>query len=188
MKRYVAVALGLFLGSLALGPVVLAQEDDGGWPREIEAGGHRVIMYQPQLEAFTGDEIKGRAAVSVTLAGKTEPVFGTVWIKARAMTDRDTREVTLEAVEVPQVRFPNAGPEQGEQLAALLEKEIPTWDLTLSLDRLLAALELVEAEQDTAGGFNNAPPRILFAEVPPSSFRSTASRCCGRSTRPLSRA
>ena len=51
------------------------------------------------------------AAVSVTLPGKSEPIFGTVWIRARAMTDRDSREVTLAAVEVPQVRFPTADPE-----------------------------------------------------------------------------
>ena len=60
MKRTVAVLLGLLLASAATGTVSVAQEDEGGWPREIEAGGHRIPIYQPQLETFTGDTLKGR--------------------------------------------------------------------------------------------------------------------------------
>ncbi len=166
MKRTLAGVVGLLLASAALTPPSLAQEEEGDWPREIETGGHRVIIYQPQLETFTGDAIRGRAAVSVTLAGEAEPVFGTVWIKARTLTDRDEREVTLESVTVPQVRFPDAKPEHEKQLAALLEREIPTWDVAISLDRLLASLELADRERVAAGGFNNDPPKIVILDTP----------------------
>ena len=166
MKRTLVVMLGLVLASTAAGPAALAQDDAPGWPREVEANGHLVIMYQPQLETFDGSALKARAAVSVTPAGKTEPTFGTVWIKARTLTDRDERRVTMTAVEVPQVRFPDADPEHEKQLATLFEREIPTWDLSLSLDRLLAALELADRERVAAEGFNNDPPRIVVLDTP----------------------
>jgi hypothetical protein len=47
MKRTVAVLLGLLLASAATGTVSLAQEEEGGWPRQVDANGHRVIIHQP---------------------------------------------------------------------------------------------------------------------------------------------
>jgi hypothetical protein len=166
MKRTLVTVAGLLLASLAAGPGAVAQEADQGWPREIEAGGHRIIMYQPQLEGFDGNHLKARAAVSVTPSGKTEPTFGTVWIKARTLTDRDDRVVTLADVDIPQVRFPDAEPEQEKQLAALFEREIPTWSLAMSLDRLLTMLDLAERERVASEGFNNDPPTIVVVDTP----------------------
>jgi hypothetical protein len=44
-------------------------------------------MYQPQPDNFTDNVLEGRAAVSVTLTGASEPVYGAVWFKARLETD-----------------------------------------------------------------------------------------------------
>ena len=43
---------------------------------------------------------------------------------------------------------------------------MPTWDLSMSLDRLLAALELADRERVAADGFNNDPPRIIILDTP----------------------
>ena len=165
-KRTVAVGLGLVLASAAFAPVAQAQDEESGWPREVQANGHRVIIYQPQLETFDGSRLKARAAVSITPAGKTEPTFGTVWVHARTLTDRDDRQVTLTSVEVPRVRFPDATPEHEKQLSTLLERQIPTWELSMSLDRLLAALELADRERVAAEGFNTDPPKIVIVDTP----------------------
>ena len=61
------------------------------WPREIDTPEAKIVMYQPQLESFEGNRLTGRAAVAVTPRGRTEPVFGAVWIDARVSTDRDNR-------------------------------------------------------------------------------------------------
>ena len=51
-----------------------------------------------------------------------------------------TRPLLVEVQDRIEGRFPDADPEHEKLFAALLEREIPTWDLSLSLDRLLAAL------------------------------------------------
>jgi hypothetical protein len=119
------------LAVLSLRPPVAAAQEEKDWPRQIDAPSATVIIYQPQPESFKGNDLKGRAAVSVTGKGKTEPVFGAIWFTARVETDRDTRMVSVLEVKVDHVRFPESTPEQEKQLAALLESEIPKWSLSL---------------------------------------------------------
>jgi hypothetical protein len=146
------------------GGAVYAVEED--WPREIIVPEGEIVIYQPQLETFKGDKLTARAAVSVTRKGETEPVFGAVWFDARVQTDRDTRIVTPLEVKVSDARFPNAPPEKVDKLKALLEKEIPKWELQISLDRLLTMLELVEKEKIASEDLNTNPPKIIFVTHP----------------------
>jgi hypothetical protein len=143
-----------------------AKAQDVGWPREIDASKAKVVIYQPQLETFDGVRLKARAAVSVVRKDNPEPVFGAVWFDCRVITDRDTRMVNIVEVKVPKVKFAAATPEQEQKLSRFLEQEIPKWDLTLSQDRLLAALEAAEKEQATAEKLKSIPPKIIFAQEP----------------------
>lgn len=156
------------IGMLALPWVALpslAQADEG-WPRTIETERGAVTLYQPQAEGFDGSVLEARAAVSVTPAGEgSAPVFGAVWMRARVDTDRDERLVTVRSVEVPQTRFPDASEEQQQQLGSFLAAEMSRWELTLSLDRLVADLEL-EDPTFTTEGLRHQPPRILLAKQP----------------------
>ena len=170
MTRGVTLLLSLLLvltcagtGSVAM---ALAQDDDEGWPRELVTNKGLVVIYQPQLDTFADARLAARGAVSVTPTGKTEPIFGTVWIEARVASDRDAREVELLEVKVPEVRFPDATEEQKRQMGDLLTREMPKWQMTLSLDRLLTMLELAERERVAADGFQNDPPRILIVDYP----------------------
>jgi hypothetical protein len=143
-----------------------AAAEDVGWPVEIDAGeGWMVTLYQPQVDSFEDNDLGARAAVSVVGPDVPEPVFGAVWIVARLAVDRTLRVVRVESVEVPQVRFPEASEEGKERLAKLLEREIPTWDIEISLDRFLADLEVFE-ERMSVDGLNHDPPTILFATEP----------------------
>ncbi|MHC4436514.1 MAG: carbohydrate-binding family V/XII [Planctomycetota bacterium] len=136
------------------------------WPRYIEVSEGTITLYQPQLESFKADKLSARAAISFIRKGETEPVFGAVWLTARTLTDRNERTVTLLEIDVPKVKFPNADAAKMEQLAAVLKKEIPKWDVTLSLDRLLSMLELVEKEQIAADDLKHDPPRIIVSRNP----------------------
>ncbi|MGH7493224.1 MAG: carbohydrate-binding family V/XII [bacterium] len=157
--RYLLVAC-LAIWSWRPPPVAAQEKND--WPRQIDAPAAKVIIYQPQPETFKGNDLKGRAAVSVTGTGKSEPVFGAIWFTARVETDRDARMVSVLELKVDHVRFPESTPEQEQQLAALLESEIPKWELTSSLDRLLTSLEQAELEQKAAENLKNDPPKIIF--------------------------
>ena len=136
------------------------------WPREIETDKGLVVMYQPQVDRLEGNILHGRAAVSVTAKGGSEPVFGAVWMEIRIETDIDARMVDFGEIRVPKVRFPDATPEQEQGLIDLLTREMPTWNIELSLDRLIAALDLAERQSVTAEGFDDTPPRILFRQEP----------------------
>jgi hypothetical protein len=134
-----------------------AADRDLGWPREVTAENAKILMYQPQIESFKGDILSGRAAVSVTMKDSVNPVFGVVWMDSKVSVDKDARTVDILEITVTNVRFPNATEENEKSLSALLEKDIPTWELTLSLDRLLVSLELVDKESNASKNLKNDP-------------------------------
>ena len=137
------------------------------WPREIDAPEAKIIVYQPQLETFKKDKLTARSAVSVKKKGEIEPVFGVVWFAARVSTDRDARMVTILDAEVTNVKFPNDPPsDKVEKFKRLLKSKIPEGDLTISLDRLLAMLDLVEKEQASADDLKATPPTIIYVTHP----------------------
>ena len=159
-----AAAGGLFLTSHGVAPV---PDEDPGWPREIAAEGEvTVLLYQPQIDTFSADSIAARAAVAVLETPGSEPVFGAVWLVARLSIDRDARVVDIVEVAVPRVRFPDASEEHQQQLARLLEREIPTWGLTIALDRFLTALENAEVGGSAVGELNTAAPTLLVRYEP----------------------
>ncbi|MHC4120323.1 MAG: carbohydrate-binding family V/XII [Planctomycetota bacterium] len=157
---YLAVAL------MTLCLATFANAVELNWPREIQTPEAEIVMYQPQLESFKSNRLTARAAVSVTRKGEAEPVFGAVWMEARVSTDRDTRVVTLLDIDVPQTKFPDVDPAKVEKLTALLEAEIPKWEATISLDRLLTMLDLVEKEKQAAENLKSTPPKIIFSTHP----------------------
>ena len=125
----------LFVTVLVLGVVFLwsgtarAQDDSSwDWPQEIQSGEAIITMYQPQLDSWEGNVVESRAAVSVKMTADSAPVFGAVWLSSRFETDSETRMVTFTDIRVPSVRFPETTEEQQQNLAAILEREIPTWN------------------------------------------------------------
>ena len=136
------------------------------WPREIIAEGRTVLMYQPQLDKLDGNILYARAAVSIAPKGEGTPVFGAVWLEARIETDLSSRTVFLSETRVPQVHFSEITPEQETQFADLLTREIPTWNITLSQDRMLAMLDIAEKQSMASDGFDDTPPRIIVADQP----------------------
>ena len=98
----VLVTVGLSLSTIAW-PHENAEDS---WPREIAASEGVVVLYQPQPEKLDGNQLKGRAAVSVELKESTEPVFGAVWFNARLDTDRAERTAPLRISRSPRYVFP----------------------------------------------------------------------------------
>ncbi|MBP2680810.1 MAG: hypothetical protein H6Q78_673 [Candidatus Krumholzibacteriota bacterium] len=162
-RRPVVVLCAIVAGLLALCTSAALAEN---WPRELKAGKATIVMYQPQAESFEGDKLLGRAAVMVKETDDAEPVFGAVWMDCRVSTDRETRMVHLDDVKVTNVKFPKIAKEKTDQLASLLEREMPTWDLSMSLDALLTELELAKKEKASSEHLKNDPPRIVYAPYP----------------------
>ncbi len=153
----------LLAGCASMLPGALfAQTADPGWPREITMDKGSIIVYQPQAESLKGDILTGRAAMALKLNGKTEPVFGAFWFKARVNTDTDARTATLTDVDVTRVRWTDATPEQQEALSKLVESRVPEAGWPMSMDRLSASLATAEREAKSVAELKNEPPKIIF--------------------------
>jgi hypothetical protein len=135
------------------------------WPRAIAVENGSVEIFQPQIESFQGDQLAARAAVAWTPQGKP-PAFGVVWVDARVSIDKVAGDVGLEDVKVKRVRFGNLSKEQEQQGRALLEREIPTWDLHLPILELQASIAVNEQEIQASEALDFTPPRMVFSQEP----------------------
>ena len=159
---FLILALALLLGR----PAPAAQSP---WPKRFEHPKGTVIMYQPQLESFKDDRLTARAAVSVKTKEMKAPVFGALWLSGRVLTDRDKRLATIDEVKVTDAKFPsavNAKPEQIEKLKIFLNTSMEGQSISISLDRLLAALEVVEKAKSMDQGLEKRAPQDYLCHPP----------------------
>ncbi len=161
MRLYAVLLSGLIGYSSA------AQSQEISWPQELTGeNGDVVIIYQPQVEVFTGNDLEARAAVSVksSQTGNT-PVFGAVWIEAKLDTNRDTRTAVIRDIEVSDVRIADASNEQLDALAEFIEGSLQGSSLEISVDQLLSDLDAagnVVGEAD----LKHTPPEIILSTEP----------------------
>jgi len=144
-------------------PMSLYADD---WPREVLSTEGTITMYQPQIESYSGNSLNARAAVSIIPTGKDEPVFGAIRVTCRVLTDRPTRTVKLEEMEVRMIRFPEGTDADTAKIAEALEEVIPRSDLTFSLDLLLESIETAQKERENARELEVAPPKIIVMNHP----------------------
>jgi len=158
--------LGVLLAGL-IGTASVAQSQEIDWPKELRGDGDIVVLiYQPQVEVFTGNHLEARAAVSVkTPATGNAPVFGAIWIEAKLDTDRDTRTAAIRDIQINDVRITDASDEQKKALADFIETTVESSTLTISVDQLLADLDAAgtgPAEAD----IKHTPPIIVLSTEP----------------------
>src|SRR5260370_38663427 len=109
MKIGLLSLLGLFL--LVPGPEVpfaaalsqnppqgmgVRDNGDQGWPRKIISGGTTMLIYQPQIDKWEGNQIQAYAAVAVESSGSQQPTYGVVYFSARTEVDKVNRLVSLD--------------------------------------------------------------------------------------------
>src|SRR5690349_14407202 len=115
LRRYTtgAIALVAALSCAAPSPRLTAQapapatenaslpsegQAESAWPHRIDAGDQTILVYQPQVESWTGAQLSGRAAVSVESKASPQPSYGVIWFSARTEVDKTTRLVALSDV------------------------------------------------------------------------------------------
>lgn len=150
--------------ALASGTGVMGQNT---WPKEIPTSdGGKVTIYEPQPESFSGNKLTGRAAVSVRKNDTDEPVFGAIFFTAVMSTDKDSRMADLESLTVTNAKFSGVQ-DQSEvnDLASLIQKEAPNWNLSLSIDDLVASIK-EDNPSATSSQFNNDAPKVVYATQP----------------------
>jgi hypothetical protein len=152
---------------LCAGLMTSAHADEILWPQQIVAdNGAIILVYQPQVENFTGNSLEGRAAVSVkTPSNNNVPVFGALWFIAKIDTDRDTRTATIRGIDIADIRFTDASEAQLEKLSSLIRTQIGESEFTISVDQLLADLD-PEAGSAAEDGLKHDAPAIILSTEP----------------------
>ncbi len=147
-----------------LPPPAMAAQDE--WPRRFKGPEGEVLVYQPQLDDFKDDKLSARAAVSTRGKDMKHPVFGVIWIDARVAVDRDTRMASIYDIKVTNASFPNVTAEQTAKFKELINDQIEGDVSSIALDRLVAAMDLVERQREMDDRVNNDPPKIIYRSQP----------------------
>jgi hypothetical protein len=136
----------------------------GDWPKVIDSDRGKIVIYQPTPESLDGDQLKARAAFSITTPGNTDPVFGALWTNAHISTDRVKRMVYLIDAQVTDIRIPNDNVDSAKtaSLKSIIENEVPKWDLAISLDALLTSIEQNNPKQQS--DIKTDAPEVLYRD------------------------
>ena len=165
MKAFTrAVAVGL--APLALGVSALNAQDYS-WPREIPVSGGAagtIVLYQPQAEKLSGNELTARGAIALKVTGRPDPIFGAMWMRATVDVDRDSGMVWLHDLKITRVRWPDATAEQQARFTQYVETDFPASGFRMTIARLQASLASAEAERSHTEGLKNDAPKIVFSE------------------------
>ncbi len=134
------------------------------WPQELETEKATVVIYQPQPEKLVGNLLTSRAAISLEVKDREEPIFGAMWFTARLDTDTDEGTVRVFDVAVTRVAWPDSTDEGEQQFTTFVNDAFKDSQLTISLERLTASLESAEVERKSLENLGTEPPAIVFSE------------------------
>jgi hypothetical protein len=149
-----------------LATAAAAQEPAPGWPRTITVQQGTLTVYTPQLEKFEGISLSGRSAISWQAAAGGEPIFGVFWFDATVLSDKEAGRVHVQKIAVRKVKFPGSTAEQEKKVAAVVEREVPEWDLSPSIDELQAAVAATQRVKKSEKGIAAPVPKLLFSTDP----------------------
>ncbi len=156
-------ALSVSAGAFAQGSPVDKPPPDP-WPRGVDLGDAQVLVYQPQINSWTGNQLDFRAALAIKLSGAKADSFGVIFATTRTQVDKVLRTVTFENLKISKIDFPTL-PNRGAAYAAELQTQFVASIRTISLDRLDSSLALAGIKPPTVAVQNN-PPRVIVSYSP----------------------
>jgi len=134
------------------------------WPQEIVIDLGTIVVYQPQPEKLDGNRLTGRAAMSLEINDRAEPIFGAFWFESTIDTDRDAGTALIRDVHITSVRWPDSRDADEQRFTSVVEGAVPATGFEISLEALSASLESAEVERRSLENLNTDPPRIVFSD------------------------
>ena len=90
------------------------------WPREHVIEGHKVIIYQPQIDEWQKyQKLIGKAAISVQLKGAKAPAFGAIYFNLVTEVDMTTKLVAMKKLNLSSISFPHLDKAQASTCQAI---------------------------------------------------------------------
>lgn len=134
------------------------------WPQEITAPSGTIIVYQPQPESLSGNLLQGRAAMSLELKDKSEPIFGAFWFSANIDTNGDEDIALVRNVKVTKVTWPDSDEQNEARFTEIVDQQLAKTSFEISMSRLSASLETAEQAQKSLENLKHDAPKIIFKE------------------------
>jgi hypothetical protein len=134
------------------------------WPRGVDLGDAQVLVYQPQINSWTDNQLDFRAALAIKPTGAKAESFGVIFATTRTQVDKVLRTVTFENLKISKIDFPTL-PNRGAAYAGELQTQFAASIHTISLDRLDSSLALAGIKPPTVPVQNN-PPWVIVSYSP----------------------
>jgi hypothetical protein len=141
---------------------------DAGWPRSFSASGYEIVMYQPQVESWEGlRDLQFQAALRIQKTGQETSRFAIMKASATTWVDMEDRTVIIGPRKISEITIPSATPAEAAQLKTVALAALPDEQpLTMSLDRMLAAVALGQQVKAREAAVSLDPPTILASDKP----------------------
>jgi hypothetical protein len=170
MKRF---AVMLCVGVLTLSGLYAQENSVSGddqvekrWPRVIDISNAVITIFQPQMETLKDNQLTCRAAVSVKRDNKEKVDYCAIWMKASLDTDKETRIVKLKGLEITKIAYPDVSDQVKDSLGGIIRRNILKANWDISLDRLLAMLDVAEKQQKDDKKLESPVPKFFFSTKP----------------------
>lgn len=135
------------------------------WPREIELDSkQKVLVYQPQIESITDNQVTAQAAFKVSQNKKD--IYGSFTIRTDALIAKDQDIVTLSHARIEKVEIP-AKDFNKEDFKGNLQKAVQDKQMQIPYQALVNNLAILQGESERAAvDLKNDPPMIIYSKVP----------------------
>lgn len=135
------------------------------WPKVVDRNGAHVVVYQPQVKSWHNyRSLIADTAISITQPN-SKPILGVISWHADTMTNVNARTVFVGNIVVVSSRFPFLDASQEAAMQQRVRQIYPTMTFNISLDRMLAMVEKVNAPVQTITA-NTQPPPIFTSNAP----------------------
>ncbi len=89
-----------------------------------------------------------------------------MFLTARVEADRENRLAHIDSVNIENLVLEGAKEEEIGNITAAIEKSVSDFQLSMSYDRFIAALNAGDHQAEAESGINNTPPEIIVKNVP----------------------
>jgi hypothetical protein len=168
------IAMLLWIGILTVSSLLSEEKSETAgevqtekrWPREIDISNAVITVFQPQMETLKDNQLTCRAAVSVKRDNEDKTDYCAIWMKASLDTNKETRIVKLKDLEITKIAYPDVSENVKESLGGIIRRNILKADWEISLDRLLAMLDVVEKQEKVDKNLESPVPEFFFSKEP----------------------
>jgi len=139
------------------------------FPRTYQLSTGTAVLYAPQVLSWEKQEhAVAWTAVSYERTGANEPALGTIKLEADTEVALDDRLVKLSPAKITEINFRTLSRDDTQALSNELQQTVSKEDQSLSLDRVLAAIDKsqLNPRNSSANGLKAEPPKIFYSSKP----------------------